>query len=520
MAADATQPVSRLALLGAAERKMVLADFNATGAAFPRGKLVHQQFEEQVAARPDASALVYQERSSSYAELNARANQLAHHLLALGVAPDERVALLAERGPEMIIGLLGILKAGAAYVPLDPAHPAERLAYMLDDCAPRALLTEQRLASILVHATLPTLLLDDADDMLALQPQHNPDPARSGLTDANLAYVMYTSGSTGLPKAVMIEHANVLNLLHDWQARCGLAHDAAPESALWSSFGFDVSVFEIFAPLSVGGTLNVAPESVRSDAALLLDWLGSHRIELAYLPPYFVRYLNEVADADIARLNLKAVLVGVEALVESELLRLESLLPSLSILNAYGPTEATVYCTVYQAFGPVARTAPIGRPIANARVYLLDRHLQPVPVGVAHELYIGGAGVARGYLHRPELSAERFVADPFAAEAGARMYKTGDVARWLADGNIAFIGRNDFQVKLRGYRIELGEIEARLLACDGVRDALVLAREDQPGDQRLVAYLVAVDGVQLDPAALRSRLAGQAWPTTWCRRLS
>jgi amino acid adenylation domain-containing protein len=506
MVADEQQRVSALPLLSAPQRQQLLEGFNDTAAPYPNERLIHQLFEAQAAARPDAIALVYEDQQLTYDQLNRRANQVAHHLLALGVQPDDRVAICAERSLEMVVGVIGILKAGAGYVPLDPSLPQDRLAYMLADSAPVALLTQAALRDRLPAPALPVILLDADGALIGRQADSNPD--LQGLTSRHLAYVIYTSGSTGMPKGVVVEHINLGNLLSDWRVQIGKQlDDCQLIGSFWTNYGFDVSLFEAFVPLTLGGMVKIVPESVRHYPQALLDWLVQEAVTHAYLPPFLIRALNDYPAVHMAALPLRVVLVGVESLIEKDLYRLERCVSNLKIINGYGPTEATVFCTSYADIQDIARNAPIGKPIANARIYILDAHAQPVPLGVTGELYIGGAGVARGYLNRPELSAERFLADPFSSVANARMYKTGDRARWLPDGNIEYQGRNDFQVKIRGFRIELGEIEARLAACAGVREAVVLAREDNPGDQRLVAYLAAQEGATLDAAALRSALA-------------
>ncbi|MCP2012868.1 amino acid adenylation domain-containing protein, partial [Duganella sp. HSC-15S17] len=394
--------------------------------------------------------------------------------------PDDRVAICVERSVEMIVGLLGILKAGGAYVPLDPSYPQERLVYMLQDSAPVALLTEAGLQATLPAGHVPVLMLEpDAEG--GAQPGHNPDLATRGLAPHHLAYVIYTSGSTGQPKGVMVPHRSVVNLIEDWRSRYFEKINKPVAASMWTSFGFDVSVFELFVPLSLGGVVHIVPESVRATTGALMDWLNARGITHGYLPPFCIRDLAHVPDYAIAAMQLRHLLVGVEPLYEDALARIEALVPGLKIMNAYGPTEATIYCSAYCNISQHHRIAPIGRPLANTQIYILDGSGQLVPVGVPGEIHVGGAGVARGYLNRPDLTAERFVADPFSALPQARMYKTGDLARWLADGNIEYIGRSDFQVKIRGFRIELGEIEARLAACEGVRAAIVIAREDQPG---------------------------------------
>ncbi|WP_369981515.1 non-ribosomal peptide synthase/polyketide synthase [Xanthomonas bundabergensis] len=501
-------PVRQLQTLPAAERTQVLHGFNATQAAYPQQALIHGLFEAQAARQPDAPAVEYDGQALSYAELNRRANRLAHRLIGLGVKPDDRVALCTERSVEMVVGLLGILKAGGAYVPLDPAYPAERLAYMLADSAPMAVVSQAALHAqlpMLATAAAPLLVLDDlAHDSAA--PAH--DPVVPGLSSRHLAYVIYTSGSTGQPKGVMVEHRSAVNF---WQVMTQTTHRHCPANArvaLNAAFSFDMSLKGLLQLLS-GHCLVLIPQALRANAAALVAFLEQQRIDAVDSTPSQLEAWLAAGLLAPGGQRPRSVLLGGEAIGPNlwERLRASSV---VGFHNMYGPTECTVDATIedvaVSAGGPA-----IGKPIANARIYLLDGQGQPVPIGVAGEIHIGGVGVARGYLHRPELTAQRFLADPFAGEAQARMYRTGDLGRWRADGTLEYLGRNDFQVKVRGFRIELGEIEARLSACAGVREAVVLAREDVPGDQRLVAYLVAAEGAELSATALREALS-QALP--------
>ncbi|HYD78164.1 MAG TPA: amino acid adenylation domain-containing protein, partial [Paucimonas sp.] len=511
MAADDQVLVSRLPLLDDAQRRRLLVDFNDTAHPYPDDPLLHQLFEDQVERQPDAEALVCGEQRFSYRQLNARANQLAHFLIGMGVGPDDRVAICVERSPEMIIGLLGILKAGGAYVPLDPAYPAERLTYMLKDSGAVALLTTAPLGAAIPGADVTQVRFDDHAEALARQASDNPDSAPRGLVARHMAYVLYTSGSTGLPKGVMVEHRNVVNLVRHHRQVCAMT--AADRVLQLASFGFDNSIAEIFPALSVGAAIVLRPPHLVAPDSSFIAFLREHRITVTDLPTAFWhQWAQEIKlGRALPPEGLRFVAAGGE---KAELRHLaawfaEPALRRSRWLNTYGPTEAAVNSTViaYDGNTPLPpHEVPIGSPIANARIYILDPHGQPVPIGVAGEIHIGGAGVARGYLNRPELTAEKFVADPFVRKAEARMYKTGDLGRWLADGNIEYLGRIDFQVKIRGFRIELGEIEARLAACAGVREAVVLAREDVPGDKRLVAYVTAHDGCELNAAELRAQL--------------
>ncbi len=485
MAADETESVGRLPLLGADERRQVLEEWNGTAAELPAQPCIHELFEAWAARTPHAVAVVQGGESLTYAELNARANRLAHHLRARGVGRDDRVAICVERGPEMIVAPLAVLKAGGAYVPLDPAYPLARLHHMLEDSAPALLLAEGALAGLFAGMDVPVLELDGA---WAAGPETNPEHAGA---PEQLAYVIYTSGSTGRPKGVAVEHRGLCNMAAA-QAR---TFGVAPESRVlqFASFSFDACAFELVMALCSGAALYLPPRGATPVGEPLVRMMSAARITHATLPPAVLAALP--GDAELPSVQT-LVLAG--DVVTGALARRWA--PGRRLFNAYGPTETTVWATVHEC--GAEDNPPIGRPIANARAYVLDAAGEPVPVGVAGELHVGGAGVARGYLKRPELTAERFVEDRFG---GGRMYRTGDLARWLPNGTLEFLGRNDHQVKVRGYRIELGEIESRLAEYPGVREAAVLAREDAPGEKRLVAYLVAPE--PLDVEALRAHLA-------------
>ncbi|WP_420127865.1 non-ribosomal peptide synthase/polyketide synthase [Longimicrobium sp.] len=491
MAADALQPVDALPLLPEAERRLVVEAWNATDAPYPRELCIHELFQAQVARTPDAAAVVCGEEALSYAELNARANRLAHHLRTLGVGPDARVAICVERSPEMVVGVLAVLKAGGAYVPLDPANPAERLRYMLEDSAPTAVLTQTSLLAaeegLFAGMEAPVLALDAP----AWGSRPATDPERGAVNPSHLAYVIYTSGSTGLPKGVMIAHRSLANLVA-WHTDA-FALEPGSRSSSVAGVGFDAAAWEIWPALCSGATL-LLPRDARNPQALL-EWWTRQRMDVSFLPTPVAEF---AFDRGMSNPSLRTLLVGGD-----QLRHLPGDRGAMRVVNNYGPTEATVVATS----GEVASVGAlhIGRPIHNGRIYLLDRRGEPVPVGVAGELYVGGAGIGRGYLRRPALTAERFVPDPFGGEPGARLYRTGDLARWRPDGTIDFLGRNDFQVKIRGFRIELGEIEARLREHSAVREAVVLAREDAAGERRLVAYCTS--DAALDVEALRARLS-------------
>ncbi len=382
----------------------------------------------------------------TYAALNDQANHLAHRLIALGVRPDDRVALCMERSLAMVVGLLAILKAGGGYVPLDPQYPGDRLAFVLADCEPVLLLVDSAGRQALGDTAVATIPCIDVEILDALPPVENPDPATIGLTSAHLAYVIYTSGSTGIPKGVLVEHRGLVNLAHAQIALFGVSvHSRVIQFA---SSSFDASVWEIVMALSSGASLHIPEEEMRQGNALV-DYLTHHAITHATLPPACLYGLEDLESLGPVETLIVAGETPTSALINA-------LATNIEVFNAYGPTEGTVCASAWRApKGLEASTILIGRPIANTRIYLLDAHAQPVPLGAVGELYIGGAGVARGYLNQPELTAERFLDDPFSPLAGARMYRSGDLARYLPDGNLEFLGRNDHQVKIRGFRIDV-----------------------------------------------------------------
>ena len=494
---------------GESELHRILFEWNNTVTDFPSDKCLHEIFEEQVARTPQATALVFEGASLTYLELNRQSNRLAHYLRSLGVKPDVRVAICLERSLEMVVTLLAVLKAGGAYVPLDPGYPVERLAYMLEDSGPVALITQGQLAGLLtgVNPALPVIDLASAVSVWQNQPETNLPVAGVDLLPTHLAYVIYTSGSTGKPKGVMVEHRSLVNRLVWMQSAYGLtASDAVLQK---TPFSFDVSVWEFFWPLMVGAKLVMAQPNGHHDPAYLVHAIDQNKITTLHFVPSMLQVFLE--QPDLAKCSsLVRVFSSGEGLPPSLARRFYARLPDAVLYNLYGPTETTVDVTAWTCKpDSTLTTVPIGKPIANTRAYILDEGGEPVPVGVAGELFIGGVGVARGYLNRPELTVERFLDDPFAAEAGARMYRSGDICRWLPDGNIEHLGRNDFQVKIRGFRIELGEIETRLADHPEVREAVVTACEDTPGDKRLVAYIVSTAAGKLRDQDLRDLLERQ-----------
>ena len=475
------QSIAELPLLTESERHQLLVEWNNTQVDYPKDKCIHQLFEEQVERTPDAVAVVFEERKLTYHELNCQANQLAHYLQTLGVKPEVLVGICVERSLEMVVGLLGILKAGGAYVPLDPNYPTERIAYMLSDSAVPVLLTQSNLVEELPSTVGKLVLLDSDWDVIASETQENPVER---VKADNLAYVIYTSGSTGKPKGVLIPHSGLVNLV-SWHPR-DFAISSSDRSTQLAGTAFDASVWELWPYLTAGSTIYLVKAETILNPEKLRDWLVLKQITITFVPTPLAEKLLALDWTE--NIALRTMLTGGDRLSRFR----EDSIP-FELINNYGPTENTVFTTSGLVASQKFILPPIGRPIANTVIYILDKHLQPVPIGVPGELHIGGAGLARGYLNRPELTQQKFIPNPFSNEPGSRLYKTGDLARYLPDGNIEFLERIDNQVKIRGFRIELGEIEAVLAQHDNVREAVVIAREDIPGDKRLVAYLTTND---------------------------
>ncbi|MBC8953654.1 non-ribosomal peptide synthase/polyketide synthase [Xenorhabdus sp. PB62.4] len=473
------RPIRALEILPETERTLLLKTWNATEIAYSEQLCIHQLFEQQVEKTPDAPALIYEEQTFSYAELNANANRLAHELIALGVGPDQQVVICMTRSPAMIMSVLAVLKAGGAYVPLDLAYPGARLRHILHEVAPSVVLADKAGHTALGETALGGMVVLDPNTLVD-RPDNNPTVPT--LTSRHLAYVIYTSGSTGMPKGVMVEHRGLVNLIQEKIIQFGISIES--RVLQFAALGFDASIWEMMMALGSGASLVIATDTIRQDPRRLWHYLEQQAITHTYLPPALLQ-----DGADLPELTIKpTVILGGEA---PSALLLQALCDRVTLFNVYGPTEITVCATTWHCPSDYTGTeVPIGRPIANTQIYLLDVHGQPVPLGAVGELYIGGAGVARGYLNRPELTAERFLSDPFSDKPDARMYRTGDLARYLPDGNLVFVGRNDQQVKIRSFRIEPGEIAARLLEYPAVRDAVVLAQGDGY-DKRLVAYVVA-----------------------------
>lgn len=500
MAENPTGQISALRLLTPTEEDVVLSEWNATETAYPRDRCIHELFEAQAARGPDAVAIILENQCLTYGELNARANQLAHRLQTMDVGPETLAGISVERSLGMVIGLLAILKAGGAYLPLDPAYPRDRLGFMMEDAEVRIVLTQADLRPHLEQSTSSAsrsfVCFDSGWDQIAQEPVTTPP---TNARPENLAYMIYTSGSTGRPKGVLLEHRGLCNLVNAQAKAFNLRSDS--RVLQFASFSFDASVSEVFTALLTGATLCLAQQETLTSQSGLLQLLRKEAITTVTLPP---SVLSLLPAEDLPA--LETLISAGEACSPDIVARWA---PGRRFVNGYGPTEATVgpMLCVIDELSPAASRVPIGRPIDNTQVYLLDRDLQPVPVKVPGELYVGGVGVARGYWRRPMLTADKYLPDPFSDEPGARLYKTGDLARFLPDGEVEFLGRIDYQVKVRGFRIELGEVGALLRQHPALQAAVVLAREDSPGDKRLVAYVVPQDEPPPDAGELRDYLA-------------
>jgi surfactin family lipopeptide synthetase A len=490
--ANPDQHLSRLPLLSQAERHRLLVEWNDTATDYPRSRCVHHLFELQAERTPNATAVVFENERLTYGELNRRANQLAHHLAKLGVGPEVLVGILVERSLDMVVGLLGILKAGGAYVPLDPAYPRERVAFMLEDSEVPVLLTQRLLLGSIPDSRAKVVVLDSDWDEIAKEEAGNPVDAAG---PSNLAYVIYTSGSTGKPKGVQIPHRAVVNFLTSMSHQPGMS--AGDRLLAVTTLSFDIAGLEIYLPLSVGASVEIISRLVSSDGNQLLARIARSKATVMQATPATWRMLLEAGWKGSRQLK---ILCGGEAV--SRKLADQLLQKAGSLWNMYGPTETTIWSTVSK-FESGESVVSIGRPIAHTEIFILDKVLQPVPIGVAGELHIGGDGLARGYLKRPELTAEKFITHPLNPDPQARLYKTGDLVRYLPNGNIEFLGRIDHQVKIRGFRIELGEIEAVLRQHPGINETVVVAREDIPGDKRIVGYIVSAQAVAPTAAELR-----------------
>ena len=479
----------RLPMLTDEERTRLLFEWNDTGHPYQQHECVHQMFEAQVRRTPDAVALVFEGRQLTYSELNRRANQLAHYLRGVGVGPDVFVGILMHRSVEMMVAVLGIMKACGAYIGLDPSHPPDRLAYMLEDTGARLVLTQEHIMGHLLPLHIKAVPLDtDWPEVAAMSVENLPCEASAD----NLVYATYTSGSTGKPKGIAMPHRSVRNLL-EWQ----VTETHLPQGARtlqFASLSFDVSFEDLFSTWGMGGTLVMITEETRRDIARLSGVLVEKEISRLFIPAVALQQLAEgfCAQEQITA-SLRKIIASAEPLqITRAIARLFTELKDCTLHNEYGPSEAHVVTELAlpESVSEWPDRPSVGRPIFNTQIYILDRKHAALAVGVPGELLIGGAGLARGYLNRPEITAHKFIPNPFSREGGARLYRTGDLARRLADGQIEFLGRMDFQVKIRGYRVELGEIEAVLGGHPAVAETIVLAREDSPGNKRLVAYIV------------------------------
>ncbi|MBE8964964.1 amino acid adenylation domain-containing protein [Nostocales cyanobacterium LEGE 12452] len=476
--------VSELDILSNIERQELLIEFNNTQSVFPINKCFHQLFAEQVDRTPENIAIIYQNQQFTYQELNSRANQLAHYLQKLGVKPDVMVGLCVERSPLMLIALLGILKAGGAYVPIDPSYPLERKAFILNDSQMPVLLTQQHIIVDLATNGIKVICIDSDWETINQQKNENPIATTSEL---NLAYIIYTSGSTGKPKGTLIPHQGLVNYL-SWATQ-RYAVEQGVGTLVHSPLGFDLTITSLFSPLLVGGTVELLSEQ-QGIETLSQALNKSSNLSLVKITPAHLDLLKQQLSKEEIANKTRAFIIGGENLLAENITFWQDVAPDTILVNEYGPTETVVGCCVYQV--PVGKhstgSIPIGKPIANTQLYILDQYLQPVPMGVQGELHIGGLGLARGYLNQPELTALKFIPNPFSKQEGDRLYKTGDLVRFLPSGDIEYIGRIDNQVKIRGFRVELGEIEAVINQHPLVSASVVILREDKSGNQTLIAY--------------------------------
>ncbi len=520
---ESHRPLSEISLLTEVESHKLMIEWNSTSVDYPRHLCIHQLFEAQANHTPHSVAVVFEDQQLTYHQLNGRANQVAHHLRKLNVVPETLVGIYMERSLDMIVGLLAILKARGAYLPLDHTYPAERIAFMLEDAQVPVVLTQDRLVKD-IPANKSKLVSVDTDwNIISAESEEN---ARSGITPDNLSYVIYTSGSTGKPKGVMVCHRNVVNFFTGMDER--IPHDPPGVWLAVTSLSFDISVLELFWTLARGFKLILYADKTRDQALIerlsprankeiefselanpnkgaedysIPAQINRHNVTHFQCTPSMASMLLMDDETRAALRTIQTFIVGGEALPVALAMHLKQIV-SGNVINMYGPTETTIWSSTYTVNGE-ENTIPIGQPIANTEIYILDSNLQPVPVGVAGELFIGGDGVVRGYLKRPDLTAERFIKHPFNDKPGTRLYRTGDLAGYRSDGNIEFLGRIDHQVKIRGHRIELGEIETLLEQHPAVREAVVVAREETPNDKRLVAYMIPNQNQKVSSSELR-----------------
>ena len=498
--------VDDLEIVSEAERQQILFDWNQTQCYYSLDQCVHQLFEEQVKRTPDTPAIVFKDRQLTFHQLNERANQLAHYLQAQGVGPEIPVGLCVESSLEMMVGVLGILKAGGAYVPLDPRNPDKRINQVLNDAGATLLLTQANLSTKEIDPSIHSVCLDkDWETKIAAESVENPS---SAVTPGDLAYIIYTSGSTGQPKGVMIQHSSAVNLAAGLRDELYAWMRGPLKVGLSAPLAFDASVKQWLQLLS-GHTLYLLPEELRLDAVQLLAYMDQHALDVLDSTPSQVKLLLAAGFSKAEFNRPRMMLIGGEAIDESLWSQLAAD-QRTRFQNVYGPTECTVD-TTWSTVRSDVECPTIGRPLPNVQVYIFDQNLKPAGVNITGELYVGGSGVGRGYLNRPELTAERFIPDFISGKEGGRLYRTGDVARYLPDGSIEFLGRNDSQLKVRGHRIELGEIEAVVRQHRQVREVIVVAREDRVGEQRLVAYVVPKESGKLDVIEVR-RLVSERLP--------
>jgi amino acid adenylation domain-containing protein len=500
--ADPEFQIAHLPILTHMERRQLLTDWNRTATDYPEDTVVHELFEEQEKRTPDALAVIHDQTQLSYGQLNVRANQLAHYLRALGVGPEKLVGICVERSIAMVVGVLGVLKAGGGYLPLDPSYPRDRLAFMLSDAKPMVVLTQTHLLERLPSKDMHALCLDRDEDAWSGLPARDPE---NKTLSSNVAYVIYTSGSTGQPKGIVMPHRALCNLVR-WQLENTTVRREA-RTLQFASLSFDVSFQELFSTWCSGGALVLVTERQRRDPVALLNFLNEVQVERVYMPFVALQQLAEAAmtEGQVPWKLREVITAGEQLQITPAIVKLFERLQQCTLHNQYGPSEAHVVTSLVLDGNPSQwpRLPSIGRPIANVKIYLLDRHLRPVPVGVPGELCIGGMCVAQGYLGRPELSAERFIPDPFSHRQDACLYKTGDLARYLSEGNIEFLGRIDHQVKIRGFRVELGEVEAILAQHPSVRETAATIQENFSDGQRLVAYVVLHQGQSTTAGEMR-----------------
>ncbi|AYK06856.1 non-ribosomal peptide synthetase [Brevibacillus laterosporus] len=489
--------LSTLNFLGETEKHKLLNQFNDTDANFPQEMTIHGLFEKQVQERPNQTAVIFNEQSMTYKEMNERANQVAHSLRKHGVAPDEIVGILADRNMDMLISILGVLKAGAAYMPIDPTYPTERILYMIHDSQTKIVLAEHR-EMVPEGCNAELILLQDSsllnEETSDLEHVNKPE---------DLAYIIYTSGSTGKPKGVMIEHRNVIRLLFNDRNLFDFTSDDV--WTVFHSFCFDFSVWEMYGALLYGGKIVLVSFEIARDPQAFRNLLQEQKVSiLNQTPTAFYQLSSEEMQHSDSNLSIRKIIFGGEALTPSQLKAWKQKYPNTALINMYGITETTVHVTYkeFQLHDMDSTVSNIGKPIPTLRTYVLDSKRNLAPIGVKGELYVSGKGVARGYLNKPELTEERFMDNPFVSEE--RMYRTGDLARWLPEGELEYLGRIDHQVKIRGYRIELGEIEAELLKQKGIKEAVVLVTNDKDAQPQLHAYLTSTE--DLAAADLRNQL--------------